>query len=44
MLIAEDLPNTGYYWWQVPNNIDSDSCRVWIELYDLNGEIIAKAR
>jgi Big-like domain-containing protein/cadherin-like protein/type IX secretion system substrate protein/centrosomal CEP192-like protein/peptidase C39-like protein len=40
MIIAEDLPNTGYYWWQVPNNIDSDSCMVWIELYDNSGDLI----
>ncbi|MDP8323411.1 MAG: hypothetical protein RAO94_13785, partial [Candidatus Stygibacter australis] len=40
MLIAEDLPNTGYYWWQIPNNIDSEKCRIWIELYDLNGTLI----
>jgi Big-like domain-containing protein/type IX secretion system substrate protein/peptidase C39-like protein len=39
-IIAENQPNTGYYWWQVPNNIDSDSCRVWIELYDDNGTLI----
>ncbi len=38
--VVENAPNIGYYWWQIPNNINSAKCRIWIELYDHNGDLI----
>ncbi|MCF7913337.1 MAG: choice-of-anchor D domain-containing protein, partial [Candidatus Cloacimonetes bacterium] len=38
--VIESTPNTGYYRWHVPNNIDSETCRIWIVLYDSQGTLI----
>ncbi|MDP8219911.1 MAG: choice-of-anchor D domain-containing protein, partial [Candidatus Stygibacter frigidus] len=38
--IANNIPDIGHYIWTVPNNINSEKCRVWIRLYDQNGTLI----